>query len=169
MSGRNARGLVYKPSVWREDPFLQLSVPVTPSLAALLSVYGRTTSGKPCKVLQSELVTEISSHKLFFWSLQLLSGGWMFNSNHWSKQTAGIIIVGRRGRSCHKQNRDLRRQLRLGKNWSKQLVSIDLCFCYVYYLTCEKLAFVSAYCRPDAWVHEDLYWKFSFVPCFLFL
>ena len=37
------------------------------------------------------------------------------------------------------RNRDLCRQLRLGKNRSQQLVSIDLCFCYVYSLTCEEV------------------------------
>jgi hypothetical protein len=37
------------------------------------------------------------------------------------------------------RNRVLCRQLRLGKNRSQQLVSIDLCFCYVYRLTFEKV------------------------------
>ena len=57
----------------------------------------------------------------------------------------GSLLLARGGRSCHMRNRDLCKQLRLGKNRSQQLVSIDLCFCYVYSLTCEKLAFVSAY------------------------
>jgi hypothetical protein len=45
--------------------------------------------------------------------------------------------------------RDMFRQLRLGKNWLHQLVSIDLCFCHVYSLTCEKLTLVSVYYRPE--------------------
>jgi hypothetical protein len=69
----------------------------------------------------------------------------------------GIIIAGWCGRSCHVQNRDLCKQLRLGMNQSQQLVSIDLCLCYVYSLTCEKLAIVSAYYPPKLLVHEDLY------------
>ena len=138
-------------------------------LDALLSVCGRTISEKPCKEPKSELVTKISSHRRFFWCLQRLRGRWMFNSNHWSQLTVGIIIVGRCGRSCHMRNRDMCRQLRLGKNRPQQLVSIDLCLCYVYNLTCEKLAIVSAYYRPELWVHEDLYRHFYFVPCFLFL
>ena len=63
------------------------------------------------------------------------------------------------------RNRDLCRQLRLGRNRLQQLVSIDLCFCHVYSLTCEKLAFVSAYYQ----VHEDLNRQLSFVPYSLFL
>jgi hypothetical protein len=55
----------------------------------------------------------------------------MFNSNHWSELTAGIIVVGRCGRSWYMRNRYLCRQLRLGKNRSHQFVSIDLCLCYV--------------------------------------
>jgi hypothetical protein len=138
-------------------------------LGALLSVCGRTISKKTCKEPKSKLVTEISSHIRFFWCLQLLRGRWMFNSNHWSKLTAGIIVVGRCGRSWYMLNRYLCKQLRLGKNRSHQFVSIDMCLCYVCSLTCEKLVFVSAYCRPEQWVHEDLYRQFSFVPCFLFL
>ena len=73
----------------------------------------------------------------------------MLSGNHWWKLTAGINIVGRGGRSCHMRNRDLCRQLRLGNNSLQQLVSIDLCFYYVYSLTCVNLAFVSAYYRPE--------------------
>ena len=57
----------------------------------------------------------------------------------------GIIVAGGGGRSCHKRNRDLYRQLSLGKNRSPQLVSVDLCFCNVYSFTFEKFALVSAY------------------------
>ena len=63
----------------------------------------------------------------------------MFNSNHGSELTVGIIIVGRRGRICHMRNRDLCKQLRLAKNRSQQLVSIDLYFSHVYMLTCEEV------------------------------
>jgi hypothetical protein len=63
----------------------------------------------------------------------------MFNSNHVSELTVGIITVGRRGRSCPMRNRGLCKQLRLGKNQSQQLVSIDLYFSYVYMLTCEEV------------------------------
>jgi hypothetical protein len=140
VSRRNAWGLVYKPSVRRERPiFASTSSGYTFLLGVAVSVCGRTTSEKSCKEPKSELVTEISSHKSFFLCLQLLRGRWMSNSNHGLELTMGIIIVGRRGRSCHMRNRDPCRQLRLGKNRSQQLVSIDLCFYYVYRLTCEKV------------------------------
>ena len=70
----------------------------------------------------------------------------MLNSKHWSHYCSP---GGRGGRNCHMRYRDMCRQLRVGKNRLQQLLSIDLCFCHVYSLTCEKLTFVSAYYRPE--------------------
>ena len=80
--------------------------------------------------------------------------------------TVAIIIASGGGGVSHMRNRDMCRQLRLGKNRSQQLVSIDLCLCYVYNLTFEKFVLGSAYYRPELWVHEDLYRQFSFVRLF---
>jgi hypothetical protein len=49
---------------------------------------------------------------------------------HWSERAVGIIIAGRGGGSCYIRNRDLCRQLKLGKIRSQQLVNTNPCYCY---------------------------------------